>query len=320
MKYLRLSIAILSFAFQNASAQLTEGEKLLRDITLDTLVGWNTGGIVSLSFSQSSYTNWSAGGQNSLSGNGLVSVFANFKGVKSSWDNSLDLGYGVLMQGKDQGLLKTEDKIELITKYGQKAFGNWFYAALGNFKTQFTPGYNYPNDTTLVSDFISPAYVLGALGMDFKPNNEFSLFISPITAKLTFVNNQMLANAGAFGIEPAVYDSLGVIVKSGKTFRAEMGGYVRSQFQMEVMKNVVVNTKLDLFSNYLNNPGNIDVNWNTLVAVKANEFITATISTELIYDDDIAIAIDSNEDGIPERIGPRVQLKEVLGIGLSYKF
>lgn len=301
-------------------AQLTEGEKLLRDQTIDTLMGWNTGGVSALNLTQTSFTNWAAGGQNSIAANALIGVFSNYKGVNSSWDNSLDLGYGLLMQGKNGNVVKTDDKIEFLSKYGRKAFGNWFYAGLLNFKTQFAPGYNYPNDSVIISDFMAPAYLLGAIGLDFKPNNVFSLFISPLAAKFTIVNNEALANAGAYGVEPATYDTLGNVITAGETFRAEIGGYVRSQFQKEVVKNVTVNTKVDLFSNYLENPGNIDVNWSTLIGLKVNKFISATISTDLIYDDDVDIAIDSNDDGVPEKYGPRLQFKEVLGVGFSYKF
>ena len=105
-----------------------------------------------------------------------------------------------------------------------------------------------------------------------------------------------------------------------KNVRTEFGGYLRLFYQKEIIQNVSLQTKLDLFSNYLNNPGNIDVNWEVLVSMKVNKFISATIGTQLIYDDDILIGVDTNNDGTVDAMGPRVQFKEVLTAGLTYKF
>ena len=301
------------------NAQTTEAEETLKKQTADTLDGWKTGGVVSLNFSQVSLSNWTAGGQNSIALNGLVSVFANLKKGNSTWDNSLDIGYGLLQQGTAD-IIKSDDKIDFLSKYGQKAFKNWYYAGLVNFKTQFTAGYDYPNDSVEISNFLAPGYLLGAIGMDYKPNEHFTAFISPVTLKMTLVNDQTLADAGAFGVAPAEYDDLGQLVKAGETTRSEVGGYVRVLFQKDIMKNVNFKTKLDLFSNYSEEPQNVDVNWETLVAMKVNKYISATVTTHLIYDHDIMIGEDTNGDGNADVFGPRTQFKEVLGIGFLYKF
>jgi len=155
---------------------------------------------------------------------------------------------------------------------------------------------------------MSPAYILTAAGLDYKPGPAFSAFIAPVTAKYTIVNDQVLADSGAFGVDP------------GKKFRGEFGGYLRVQFQKDIFKNVNFGTKAEFFSNYLNNPQNIDVNWETLLTLKANEFLSATVSTQLIYDDDINIAKDDDDDGVIDRSSPDVQFKEVLAIGITLKF
>lgn len=319
MKKLLLScIAIFSFA-TISFAQTTEAEATLKKQSKDSLDGWKTGGVMSLNLTQVSLTNWSAGGENSLSVNGLLSLFANLKKGNSTWDNSLDLSYGILQQGEGD-VRKTDDKIDFTSKYGQKAFKNWYYAGLINFKSQMTAGYNYPDDSTEISNFMAPAYVLGAIGMDYKPSDVFTLFISPLTMKTTIVNDQTLANAGAYGVEAAEYDTLGVLITKGKSIRSEFGGYLRAQFKKDIMKNVNLQTRLELFSNYTEKPDHIDVNWEVLLALKVNKYISATISTQLLYDHDIDIAVDNNNDGITDRVGPRTQFKEVLGIGFSYKF
>ena len=312
MKKIILAIAAVA-AFGSAFAQTTEAEETLKKQSKDSLEGWTTGGVASLNLTQVGLTNWSAGGENSMSVTGLVSLYANLKKGNSTWDNSLDLAYGVLQQGED-AVRKTDDRIDFTSKYGQKASKNWYYAGLVNFKSQMTPG--YANDSTWdrLSDFLAPAYVLGAIGMDYKPNEVFNLFISPITTKMTIVNDQTLADAGAYGVDPAEYDPItGAILSSGKTTRVEYGGYLRALFKKDIMKNVNLQSKLELFSNY-EAAEYIDVNWEMLIAMKVNKYISATISTQLIYDHDIDI-LDS--DG---KIGPRTQFKEVIGLGVSYKF
>lgn len=325
MKKVLLSILIISLSSISYS-QTTEEEKelvkakdVLKKQNTDTIEGWKTGGVLSVNLTQVSLTNWNAGGENSISVNGILSLFANYKKDKSAWDNSLDIGYGILKQD-GAGARKTDDKIEFTSKYGRKAVKNWYYAGLVNFKSQMTAGYNYPNDSTIISNFLAPGYVLGAIGMDYKPSDVLTVFISPLTMKMTIVNDQNLADAGAFGVEGAVYDDLGVLVNKGKTLRSEYGGYLRAQIKKDIMENVKLQTRIDLFSNYSDEPTHVDVNWEVLIAMKVNKFISATISTNLIYDHDVDIAVDENGDDVIDAFGPRVQFKEVLGVGLSFKF
>lgn len=289
--------------------------------TSDTIKYWKKGGLVSINFSQASFTNWAAGGENSLSGIALFNMFANYKRDKNTWDNSLDLAYGLLQSGHSAPR-KNEDKIDLSSKYGRYAFlDHWYYSALVNFKTQFDDGYNYPNDSVVISRFMAPAYLLGAIGIDYKPNSYLSLFISPVTSKTTFVNDQRLADAGAFGVDKAEYDSIGVKIKDGKLVRTELGGYLRFTYKKDIVKNVNFATKLELFSNYIDNPQNVDVNWEVLIGMKVNKYLTANISTQLIYDHDIPVPVEREMNGIKEMgAGPRLQFKEVLSVGFSYKF
>lgn len=325
MKKSTLLFVIAVLASITSIAQVTEGEKTLRTVNNDTVNGWKRGGVFALNLSQTSLTNWAAGGENSFSVNGMVSMFANYKGEKSAWNNSVDIGYGLLKQGKQDGIMKTDDKIDFLSKYGRQFRKGWYYAALLNFKTQMTAGYNYPNDSVPISNLLAPAYLLGALGVDYKPNSYFSLFVAPVTVKTTIVNDQKLADAGAFGVDKATYDNAGVRLVKGKLTRSEMGGYIRviysrNKFDSEFLKNVAFTTKADFFSNYLKNPQNIDVSWETLIAFKVNKYISVNINTVLLYDDDINIAVDVNKDGVVDEYGPRVQFKELLGVGFAYKF
>lgn len=269
----------------------------------DTVKYWKKSGVFTANFSQVSLTNWAAGGQSSMSGVFLLNYLANYKKDSLSWDNYIDMRYGFLKEDK-KDLTKSSDKIEFNSKVGYATGGGWNYAASVNFKSQFAPGYNYPRTTgdASISQFLAPAYINLALGMDYK--NEFmTLFLSPATGKFTIVNNDALSAAGEFGVEP------------GKKFRAEFGGSVRFGAKKEIFKNVTAQTKLDLFSNYFHNPQNIDVDWTFLLTMKVNEWLAATLLTQMIYDDDIKIL---NPD--TGKSSPMVQFMEMFGIGLSFKF
>ncbi len=323
-----LSISLLAMAFTGIAQDVTKDEaaKLqlesdkLKGIAADTIKNWKFGGVISFNGQQVSLTNWAAGGTNSISFGGIISVYARYKKGKDTWDNSIDLGYGVIRQGDNKLWWKTDDKIQLTSKYGRQAFKKWYYTALGDFKTQFTNGYNYPNDSVYISKFMAPAYGILALGFDYKPNNNFSLFIAPVTGKFTIVNDDSLARHGAYGVQEEIRDADngGKIVQHYKTHREEFGAYLKLQYQTKVMENITFQTMLELFDNYLYKPENVDVNWTTLTTLKVNKFISATLTTQLIYDNDIQLMRTVGDR--KGTTGPDVQFKQVLGVGFTYKF
>jgi len=267
----------------------------------DTVKNWKIGGESSLTFSQVSLTNWAAGGESSVSGNAFLNLNANYARGKNIWENKLELAYGLMKQG-EQDVRKTNDKLSLASSYGYEATKKWYYIASLTFNSQFSDGYNYPNDSVLISSFLAPAYVLAALGMEYKPNEVFSVMLLPVSGRLTIVNDDSLSAQGAFGVEP------------GNKTRFEFGGTVKMEIQKEIMKNVSLQSNLQLFSNYLDEPQNIDVNWEAMLNMKINDYLSANLSTTLIYDHDIKI---TDKDG---NTGPRVQFKEVFGVGFAYKF
>lgn len=288
----------------------------------DSLRHWHRGALIGFNFTQSSYTNWAAGGVNSLSGQALANAHINYKKDSTiSWDNNLDLAYGLLQQGKTSSLRKTDDKIDFTSKYGRYAFGRvWYYSALLGFKTQFQPGYDYETTPpTLLSDFMAPAYLTLAIGLDYKPNKKTSVLIAPLTGRVTFVRNQALANSGSFGVEKATYDTAGNVITPGKLARYEFGGYIRAQYNSEIMKNVLLTARCELFTNYLKDPQNVDVNAEVLLSLKVNKYISATFNMQAIYDNDISIPIDNNHDGVIDGAGPRLQFRQVLGVGFALK-
>lgn len=276
-------------------------------VDADTL--WKFSGTTSLNISQLSLTNWAAGGDNSLSGNALINLSANYATDKTSWENKLILGFGLIKQGDDP-TRKSDDQIDLASKLGLKASEKWFYTGLLGFKTQFAEGYDRPgdDDRMKISNFMSPGYLSFSLGMDYKPSEVFSLFLSPASSKFTFVLDDDLSAAGSFGLDP-----------EQKT-RAEIGAYIKMTFKKEILKNVTLDTKIDLFSNYFDNPQYVDVNWDLLLTFKINDYLSASLLTQLIYDYDIKFGEDTTGDGEYDTFSEKVQFKELFGLGLTYSF
>lgn len=303
---------------------------------------WTKGGQGGLTFNQVGLSNWAAGGQSNMTLIGNLNLFANRKVGTSSWDNSLDLAYGFIKNNFiydwKAPITKAEDKIELNSKYGKKAWSDkFYYTGLGTFRTQFAPGFAQPGAPVYVSKALSPAYLILAVGIDFKPTDYFSLFLSPISGKMTIVTDDSLSTAGAFGVNSR--DEAGDLRPgSFQNVRMEFGATLKAKFKKDIMKNVGLESNLELFSNYIDRPQNIDVRWTNALVARINKYIVVNFFTDLIYDNDIMIGrvnskgepvylLDGNGAQILDAGGkpiqhksPLVQFKEVFGLGFSYKF
>lgn len=279
---------------------------LAQDVAVDSTLGWKYPTIINFTLSQVHFSdNWAAGGESSYSINGFVGLNANYKSTNSIWENNLALAYGIMKQGEKE-VRKTDDNMEFSSKYGYKASKNWYYSALLQFKSQFSEGYKYDDAAGTkekLSQFMAPGYLNISLGMNYAPSKVFSLFIGPISGRTTFVMDDSLSAAGAYGVDP------------GKNIRNEFGGSLKAVVNKDIMKNVNLTSKLELFSNYMEKPQNIDVDWQLLLNMKVNKYLSANINLHMLYDDDIKTLQDNGELG-----GAQVQFKEVFGIGFNYKF
>lgn len=283
----------------------------------DTVKYWKFGGDVSLNLGQVAFVNWSAGGLNQFSLNGLLNLHADYKKDKYLWTNNLIAAYSMFKE-KDDRRKKGDDKLDFTSNFGYEMVKNWYYSLTVGFKTQFDKGYPEDNDSIYSSDWLAPSYTTVGIGLTYQPHENLQLILAPATYRLTTVNNQRLADLGEYGVEPAVYetDTAGMmtLITPGKKIRHEFGFNLKFMYKVTIVKNVDFQTNLELYSNYLENPQNIDVYWDTYFNFTINKWLAAQLTTSLIYDDDIHV---TDKDG---NKGPRTQFKQTFGLGLAYKF
>lgn len=263
---------------------------------------WDLKGVTGINLSQTTLSNWAAGGENATAGNVYLNGALKRKSGNWLWVNTLVLEYG-LSKLESDGTKKTNDNIDFSTQLGYSRNNKLFYTAMGSFKTQFYKGYNYPDKSTIISNFMAPAYSNISLGLEYRPTANFSLFFSPASAKLTFVQDDYLSSIGAFGVDP------------GDKFKAEVGTYAKARIEQGLMENVRLISTLDLFTAYDKSFGNIDVNWDVLISMKINKYLSASLNMTMKYDDDVKTKNDAGETK-----GAKIQFKEILGVGVAYNF
>jgi hypothetical protein len=266
---------------------------------------WSNGGITGLNFSNVGLKNWAGGGSDMISLSGLSMLFSNYKTHDLTWENTLDIGYGVVKQGKED-IRKSDDRIILTSKLGYNASQNLFYTALLDFRTQFDLGYDYAKkdslgNALLISDFMSPAYLNLGLGMNYKPDEYWQFFLSVVSNRLIIVLNEKLSNQGAYGVNP------------GEKIFSQLGASANIIFQKDILENVNLRTRLNMFSAY-NRFTSVVVTSETVMTMKVNSFINASFGLDIVYDDKVMI---NRDDGT---VGPDTQIRHVIAIGLAYKF
>lgn len=286
----------------------------------DTISYWKHKNILGLDISEIAFVNWSAGGTSAITGLVRGDLKYDYKDDYQVWSNELIFRYGL---NKQEGieLRKTDDVFKINSTYGFRTnpTSNWYHSAKFNFNTQFTNGYSYPNTEDPISKPFAPAYTFLGIGSEYiyKPVN-FNLYLSPLTLKSTLVLDQTLANSGAYGVKKAVYDADGNLISEGERSKTELGILVTSYIEKEIFTNIVLKNRLTLYTDYLHNFGNIDVDWQCFSYLKVNQYVKANVGFNLVYDEDIDVI--KEENGVKINEGAKVQLKQVLGIGVEYAF
>ena len=265
---------------------------------------WLFGGTSQINFSQATFINWSAGGENNIAATGQLDLFLINNGGKYVWRNDLRMAYGRIKTG-DQ-LRKSDDILQFISAYKRAINDKLNYNATLDFRTQFDQGFKYPNDSVVISHFFAPAFAVVSTGLEYHWKDHVSFYLSPAAGKLTYVRE-------VDGIRPENFG-----VDEGENLRVELGATFRMSINKEIMENVTLISDLELFSNYLNEPQNVDINWLFKLNMKVNKFIAASLTTQLLYDHDILIP-KTNSQG-EEYLGRGTQFREVLNIGLTYSF
>lgn len=327
----QIYVLVLLFLTISVQAQIEkqiEGKTISADDKKkleDTLQGWKFGGLGGVNFNQAAFVNWAAGGVNAISLIFNARFYGDYKKDKHLLQNWLAAEYGLQFSKQTfPKVNKNADRWEIFSKYGYKVSKNMYVGAYANLRSQFSNTYRYNADSsrTLISTIASPLIFEGALGVDYVPNQYFSLFFSPLATKVTFVGNEFLSEFGGFGN------------RHPKRTKSEFGATLIAQYKQDFWKqNITISSIFRAYKNYLKanlDPidlaltqeskssyrKNIDVDWQTTLGFKINKFLTASVFTHLIWDHDVRI-LDKDKTVGSEK--PRLQFRDVIGIGLTYQ-
>jgi hypothetical protein len=327
-----LSLLGLSLFFLQASAQDAAIKNIQGAATttqkIDTSYkpnknGWIRGAALNMTLNQIGNSNWIAAGSErfSLSVAGTLNAFANRKWGRKYWDNMLDINYGI-MNTTSLGLRKINDRVEMYSKYGYRP-KNWNKVSVsffGQLRTQLTSGYEYDymgtTDKRRNSGFFAPAYLILAPGVDWRPNDWFSLFGSPLATRMTIVSNGPYSYAGQGGIfNGKVETPLATLygVDPAKGIRGEFGAFVTATAKRNIFKDVAYYGKLDLYSNYLKNPTNVDVFMTNQFKFKIGKYFNVSYNLDMLYDDDVR-----NPERPTSALG--LQVLSTFGLGFGYRW
>ena len=211
---------------------------------------------------------------------------------KLIWDNKIIAAYG-LTKLKGQDATKSDDRLEFTSLLGKKASGEWFYSAFFNFKTQMDTGLDPATQTVKISHFFSPAYFQLGPGMLWKKSDNLKINIAPLTSRLILVHSHFTQFGSAFGVE------------QGDSSRYEFGAALNAYYKFNIMENVSMENIVNLYSNYLDKPQNVDIDYQMNLVMKINKYLSTNVSFQAIYDDNAIGAF---------------QVREVFGLGLNYGF
>lgn len=268
---------------------------------------WRLGGKIAIDATQMTLHNWVKGGENTITLLSTLELYANYKRGAQSWENKGVFKYGAIRQGK-KSMRTNEDKINITSNYGYRAFKKFYYSAQLEFKSQFGPIYEYNGNvrTRLASRFMAPATLTIGTGLEYKANEHNSITVSPLTSKNTFVVSDSVSHS-RYNVDDDRY------------VRSETGLYLKWVYKNKFWKNIEVNSVAEFFSNYFHKPQNVDVDWNLEMIFPINYNVRATISTEMIYDDDQEIPV-KDYDGKQIGTTKGLQFKELLKLGIIFRF
>lgn len=284
-------------------------------------------GNLGITLNQLAITHWAAGGESS--GSGRITSHLKYTYNRKLFSYVVDgtFAYGLSNYAKDRRVEKSEDRCEISMTASHNSNNSLTFTSIASLKTQFTKGYTYPNDSVPISDFFAPAYLTLSAGYNYNYKNIISFYISPFAGRMTFVMNQDLADAGAFGVEAGYWNIIygdSTWVK-GKNILSELGINILIKYKQTINEDISIFSTLNLYNNYMDpnksNRWNIDVDWETGIKFTINKRISTILNIHLIYDDNVKFNVTENINGVEIiKQRPILQFKESLGITFLYKF
>lgn len=283
MKKFIISIFVILISIP-AFAQESEEEPTVTE-------GWKRSGKFTILFNQSAFSNWTAGGENTLSGTLGLNYDINYFSENITWDTKIIVSYGIT-KNQDEDQQKTDDRLEINSVVGKKASGYWYYSWFFNGKTQMDVGYD-PDTDLEISHGFSPLYLQTGPGMLWKKSDNLKVNFAPATSKLVLVHSHFTEFGESFGVE------------QGKSTRYEFGVAIGAYYKLTLMENVTMENILNLYSNYIEDPQNVDLDYTMNLEMTINKYLSANLSFQTIYDDNAYQGF---------------QIREVFGLGVNFGF
>lgn len=274
----------------------------------EVIAPWDYGGNGNFGLTQTYLNNWKRGGESAFSFLIVLKGYANYAAKKIRWENSGELRNGWIRQGGDiDQTQKNDDKLELISRLGINAFDHWFYSTEVDFETQFFNGYNYPDKSKIISSYLSPARTLIKVGLDYKPNKNFSLFLSPFTSKTVYVRDTVHVDQTRYGIA------------ADRQSLWEPGMNADLRYKIDFTPQISYETKYKMFINYQKPFKKLDINWENAVVAQLTNRISMNVMLYMIYDDNVTFPTGKLDAEGKEIYKAKLQTKELMTIGFSYK-
>jgi hypothetical protein len=277
-------------SFSQADSTKTSSDKI-----------WKFDGTFLFHIHESTFTNWASGGENQMASKLVAKPSLAYDNGKWSWENTLDLRYG---QQRNTGnvVKKNEDEMLFTSKVGKRFSEKWKFSSLYTFNSQFTP---YRENGRIQSEFMAPAYTNLSIGFDYDPGKNYTIYMTPLNMRNTWVFNDSLSARGEY------------MVKPGSSLRFRFGPSFLITYKGEIVKNIHLDTKLGYFQDVVDGLGDPVVNWDALFNMKVNKFISASFSFTLFYDEDSKTDVKDTEGNVIGK-DAKIQFKQSLGVGFNF--
>ena len=263
---------------------------------------WTKRGNVTVLLNQTGFSDWVGGGTNNFSGTIKFDYEWEYRNKGWDWLSNVESAFGLAKYKNAPFARKIDDRILIQSIVGKEFTRNLSFSAFFNFTSQIGNGYKYKKDDDnneireLTTRIFSPAYFQIGSGFLWKKDEKLWLNYSPIASRLILVSKKftdgLLENETYFGVSP------------NKSSRYELGANLTFHSEGSLLENVNYKQDLKLFSNYLEDASNIDLDYLAQIEINVNPLLSTQLIFQLIYDDNAV---------------SRLQVREVFGVGVQLK-